>query len=207
MATRKDEEPVFTLDPVGPEIFPLVLISCGSVGPQTRSSRVQMSAVLSAAAGKEHGSGGISLVWNLALQDADTPPPVRHGQRRGNAAGIIPGLALPQHCSTSELEPAGRFCPPNLRHSTSKTLVAEGRPSDTDLQYTRTPTRTTRPTAARVETTASGRTAVLPPSATGPTLDWGLLLLTSEGEEERKSWTRDEDLTLTLTAGTGAANL
>lgn len=112
MATPKDEEPVFTLVQVGPEIFPLVLISCGSVGPQTRSSRVQMSAVLSAAAGKEHGSGGISLVWNLALQDADTPPPVRHGQCRGNAAGIIPGLALPQHCSTSELEPAGRFCPP-----------------------------------------------------------------------------------------------
>lgn len=68
------------------------------------------------------------------------------------------------------------------RHSSLKV-----NPPPTDLQYTSMPTRTTRPTAARVETTASGRMTVLPPSTSGPTLDSWLLFLTSEEEEEMKS--------------------
>lgn len=40
--------------------------------------------------------------------------------------------------------------------------------------------------AARVETTARGRTAVLAPPLAGPTLDSWLLLLTSEEEERRQ---------------------
>lgn len=99
----------------------------------------------------------------------------------GSAAGLIPGLALPQHCSAPELP--GRLLSCNSKHWSLKV-------ADTDLQYTSTPTRTRRPTAARAETTASGRTAVLPLSTSGPTLDWWLLLLTSEEEEETKSWTR-----------------
>lgn len=49
-------------------------------------SRVQMSTVFCGDGEKEHGR--ISVVWNLALQDADMPPRVGHGQADDPQSGV-----------------------------------------------------------------------------------------------------------------------